>query len=164
MLTAVELRQIALNRLNDAEILFNANSFDGASYVCGYSVEIGLKAKICATTWWSGFPSSSDEFSRVAKDFKGVWTHDLESLLRLSGEETAIKAGANRQRIAKSGGSFIRHRITPLNVRRGRHIRRRLVAVPTCTPGGERHRRVAPEAGDRVVQRVFSRPFVRFPA
>ena len=72
--------------------------------------------------------------------------------------------GANRQRIAKSGGSFIRHRITPLNVRRGRHIRRRLVAVPTCTPGGERHRRVAPEAGDRVVQRVFSRPFVRFPA
>ena len=51
MLTAVELRQIALNRLNDAEILFNANSFDGASYVCGYSVEIGLKAKICATTW-----------------------------------------------------------------------------------------------------------------
>jgi HEPN domain-containing protein len=93
MLTAVELRQIALNRLNDAEILFNANSFDGASYVCGCSVEIGLKAKICATTWWSGFPSSSDEFSRVAKDFKGVWTHDLESLLRLSGEETAIKAG-----------------------------------------------------------------------
>ncbi|MGZ3395684.1 MAG: hypothetical protein ACXWPK_16755, partial [Isosphaeraceae bacterium] len=93
MLTAVELRQIALNRLNDAEILFNANSFDGASYVCGYSVEIGLKAKICATTSWSGFPSSSDEFSRVAKDFKGVWTHDLGSLLRLSGEETAIKAG-----------------------------------------------------------------------
>jgi hypothetical protein len=93
------------------------------------------------------------------------------STIRPSAPSVVARAGnfgfastANRQRIAKSGGSFNRHRITPLNVRRGRHIRRRLVAVPTCTPGGERHRRAAPEAGDRAAQCVSSRPFVRFPA
>src|SRR5208337_3180677 len=64
---------------------------------------------------------------------------------------------ANRQRIAKFGGSFIRHRITHLNVGRSRHFRRRLVAVPACIAGRERRKRVRPEAGDRETQREFSR-------
>ena len=56
--------------------------------------------------------------------------------------------GADRQRIANSGGSFIRHRITPLNVSRSRHVQRRLVATPACTarresvPGEWRRRAV----------------------
>ena len=74
------------------------------------------------------------------------------------------KLVANRQRIASSEGLSIRHRITPLNVGRSRHLRRRLVAVPACIAGRERRGRVAPEAGGRAAQRVFSRQFVRFPA
>ena len=70
---------------------------------------------------------------------------------------------ANRQRIAKSGGSFIRHRITPLKVGRSRHFRRRLVAVQACIAGRERRERVTPQAGDWAAQRVFSRQSVRFP-
>ena len=60
--------------------------------------------------------------------------------------------GANRQRIASSEGLSIRHRITPLNVGRSRHLRRRLVAVPACIAGRERRGRVAPEAGGRAAQ------------
>ncbi|HMB04885.1 MAG TPA: hypothetical protein VKP69_14240, partial [Isosphaeraceae bacterium] len=45
---------------------------------------------------------------------------------------------ANRQRIVQSGWCFFRHRITPLNVGRSRHFRRRFRAVPACIAGRER--------------------------
>ena len=41
---------------------------------------------------------------------------------------------ANRQRIAWSGASFVRHRITPRNVGLNRHLPRGLVAVPSPPP------------------------------
>ncbi len=56
---------------------------------------------------------------------------------------------ANRQRIANPGGSFLRHRITPLNVSWSRHVQRRLVAVAANTAGRERCGQMAPEGGDR---------------
>ena len=69
-----------------------------------------------------------------------------------------IWVGADRQRIAKFGGSFIRHRITPLNVSRSRHVQRRLVAVPVSTAGRERRERMTLAGGDRGARRLFSRP------
>ena len=86
------------------------------------------------------------------------------ALNRFPKDDSVSNAVANRQRIASSEGLSIRHRITPLNVGRSRHLRRRLVAVPACIAGRERRGRVAPEAGGRAAQRVFSRQFVRFPA
>jgi hypothetical protein len=91
MLTEVELQQIARARLDDAQILFDAGRLDGSIYVCGYSIELGLKAKICATPWWSGFPSTVGEFDTVIDNFKKVRTHNFESLLKLSGHDLLIK-------------------------------------------------------------------------
>ncbi len=56
-------------------------------YLCGYAVEIALKARICKTLKWSGFPSSGKEF----ENYKSFQTHDLDVLLTLSGVEARIK-------------------------------------------------------------------------
>ena len=82
-----ELRKIARGRLKDAESLVSARRYDGAIYVAGYAVEVCLKARICTTLKWPGFPESNKEFQGLAS-FK---THDLDILLRLSGREGSIK-------------------------------------------------------------------------
>ena len=87
MLVKAELKRIAKERLADAEILFNAGRLDGATYLCGYVVEIVLKLRICRTLRWKGFPDSRKEFEKYAS-FK---THDLDSLLHLSGVEDKVK-------------------------------------------------------------------------
>ena len=70
-------------RLVDAEALRIAGRYDSAIYLCGYAVELQLKAAICRTLGWAGFPSSSREFENL-RSFR---THDLEVLLRLTGRE-----------------------------------------------------------------------------
>lgn len=89
MLTRRELKQIARARLKDAEVLFGAKRYDGASYLCGYAVEIALKAKICDTLKWKGFPSTNKEF----ENYHSFKTHSLDVLLTLSGVEDKIKKG-----------------------------------------------------------------------
>lgn len=63
--------------------------FDGAVYLCGYAIELTLKAKICRTLKWGGFPSTNSEFQGL-QSFK---THRLDLLLSLSGQESKIKTG-----------------------------------------------------------------------
>lgn len=87
MLLKAELKRIAKERLVDAEILFNAGRFDGATYLCGYVIEIVLKLRICKTLKWEGFPDSRKEFEKYSS-FK---THDFDSLLHLSGVEDKVK-------------------------------------------------------------------------
>jgi HEPN domain-containing protein len=82
-----ELRRIARARLKDAELLARGRRFDGSVYLCGYAVEIGLKARICRTLKWSGFPSSPSDFQGLTS-FR---THNLDVLLHLSGREETIK-------------------------------------------------------------------------
>ena len=86
MLTIAELRGIARARLEDARVLFDCASYDGAVYVCGYAVEMALKARICETLGWEGYPSTSGGF----REYQTFRTHDLDVLLRLSGAENAI--------------------------------------------------------------------------
>jgi len=87
MLSRRELKQIASARLKDAEVLYGAKRYDGASYLCGYAVEIALKAKVCATLKWKGFPSTKREFD----SYQSFKTHSLDVLLTLSGVEEKIK-------------------------------------------------------------------------
>lgn len=68
-------------------MLFNNGRFDGAGYICGYAVELALKARICDTLNWSGFPETRKEFENL-QSFK---THNLDVLLSLSGREQMIK-------------------------------------------------------------------------
>ena len=87
MIPTSDLRAIAKARLQDAQVLLLARRFDGAFYLCGYSVELALKARICRTLKWSGFPQTGKEFQGL----QSVKTHDLEVLLRFSGIEDRIK-------------------------------------------------------------------------
>ena len=87
LISVADLQGVASARLDDARALVGAGRFDGAVYLCGYAVEIALKARICRTLHWSGFPSSRGEFQNL-ESFR---THDLEVLLRLSGFEAEIK-------------------------------------------------------------------------
>lgn len=88
MLQVAELQDISQDRLADAQVLLNAQRFDGAVYLCGYSVELALKARICTTLSWSGFPETNSEFQGI----QSLKTHDLEVLLRFSGVEGPLKA------------------------------------------------------------------------
>jgi hypothetical protein len=87
MILPSELRAIAKARLRDAEVLFSAGRYDGSVYLCGYSVEISLKARVCRTLKWDDFPSTNKEFER----YHSFRTHNLDVLLHLSGAEKKIK-------------------------------------------------------------------------
>lgn len=86
MISTADLRAVARARLRDAQILLRANRFDSAYYLCGYAVELALKARLCRTLRWRGFPSTPQEF----RGLQSIKTHDLEILLRLSGVESRI--------------------------------------------------------------------------
>ena len=87
MITSASLRKLARARLTDARTLLRAGRYDGAVYMGGYVVELALKARICRTLNWEGFPETRSEFLPLAS-FK---THDLDVLLSLSGRERAIR-------------------------------------------------------------------------
>ena len=87
MLTRIELQKIGRARLRDAQALYRSGRYDGAIYLCGYAVEIGLKARICKTLRWTGYPSTKKEF----ENYGSFRTHDLDTLLSLSGLESKIK-------------------------------------------------------------------------
>ena len=86
MLTVAELRAVSAARLDDAQALFNSGRYDGVVYLCGYAVELALKARICETLNWDGYPATNREF----RDYQSFRTHDLKVLLRLSGQENRI--------------------------------------------------------------------------
>ena len=87
MIPSAELRKIARARLKDAQVLLDAKRYDGSVYLCGYSIEIGLKARICRALKWSGFPSTNKEF----EGYHSFRTHNLDVLLHVSGVEVKIK-------------------------------------------------------------------------
>lgn len=78
MATRQELKDLALLRLREAEALFDARFYDGAAYLCGYVVELALKARICRLLGANEYPSSG-EYKRVYS------VHDLDQLLFLAG-------------------------------------------------------------------------------
>lgn len=87
MIPVTELDRIAQARLDDARALLAAGRHDGAIYLCGYAVEVALKARICRTLNWPEFPTTGGEF----QPYKSFQTHELDVLLRLSGQEQKVK-------------------------------------------------------------------------
>ena len=87
MIPSSDLKSIARARLQDAKVLLSGRRLDGAVYLGGYAVELALKARICRTLKWTGFPETAAEF----KGLQSIKTHDLDILLRLSGVEGRIK-------------------------------------------------------------------------
>jgi HEPN domain-containing protein len=72
-----------VNAWEDAQILYEASRYDGSVYLCGYAIELGLKAHICRTLQWDEYPTSGK--------YSTFKTHDLDVLLHLSGCEDKIK-------------------------------------------------------------------------
>ena len=87
MIPVAELDNIARARIEDAKALLTSGRFDGAIYLCGYAVEVALKARICRTLNWAEFPSTGGEFQA----YRSFQTHELDVLLRLSGQEARLK-------------------------------------------------------------------------
>jgi hypothetical protein len=82
-LTPNELKELSSERLADAKALYAAGRYEGAFYICGYALEMGLKCKICRTLDWDEYPVSG-KGSEKHKSFK---THRFEDLLHYSGAE-----------------------------------------------------------------------------
>ncbi|MGH7325047.1 MAG: HEPN domain-containing protein [Candidatus Rokuibacteriota bacterium] len=87
MSAVAELERIAEARLADARVRFAGGRYDGAAYLCGYAVEVALKARICRTLDWPEFPSTTSEFQA----YRSFQTHELDVLLRLSGQEAKVR-------------------------------------------------------------------------
>ncbi len=65
MLKRTELLKLAGARLEDAKILLDAGRSEAAAYLCGYVMELALKAKICQTLRWATFPETHKEFLQM---------------------------------------------------------------------------------------------------
>ncbi len=78
-----EIEKIVKARVADAQVLYESSRYDGSVYLCGYAIELGLKARICRTLQWDEYPTSGKYSS-----FK---THDLDVLLHLTGCEDKVK-------------------------------------------------------------------------
>jgi hypothetical protein len=86
MATKQELRDLANLRLREAEALYDAGFYDGAAYLCGYVVELALKARICKLLGVTDYPDTGD--------YKRVYAvHDFTQLLFLSGLRTKLDPG-----------------------------------------------------------------------
>ena len=89
MPTSRNLRDIGLVRVKEAQCLHREGFHDGCIYVCGYVVEMALKARICRVLRLKEYPSSG-ELARVFKvhDFDILKTLGaLADLLTTSGPE-----------------------------------------------------------------------------
>ena len=88
MISIADLHGMAREYLRAAKLLRTRHSYDVAVYLCGYAVEIALKARICRTlNWAAGFPQKQEEF----KAKSSLKTHDLEGLLDFTGLQGRIK-------------------------------------------------------------------------
>lgn len=87
MLDRKDIKDLAKARHHDARVLLRGKRYETAMYLCGYAIELSLKARICRTLKWVGYPATAREF----QDYKSFKTHNLKVLLHLSGIEDKIK-------------------------------------------------------------------------
>jgi hypothetical protein len=78
-----DFRELSRLRLREAKVLLDNQCYEGAYYLMGYAVECALKACIAKHIRRYDFPEK-----KIVKD---VFTHNLETLVRLAGLETQLK-------------------------------------------------------------------------
>lgn len=89
MPTRTELRSISKLRLQEAEALFAAGLYEGCVYLCGYVVELAMKACICKTL---GLADYLDTHRTLGRTFR---SHDFDELAILAGVKTELDANKN---------------------------------------------------------------------
>lgn len=76
MATHQELRDLAKLRLREARCLFDNELYDGCVYLCGYVLELALKARICKVLGLKEYPPPS-----APKSFGALFkTHEFDAL------------------------------------------------------------------------------------
>ncbi len=74
MISTAALRNTAREYLRAAKLLRTRRSYDASVYLCGYAVEIALKACICRTlNWTTGFPETNAEFRSKGNLKTQIW-------------------------------------------------------------------------------------------
>jgi hypothetical protein len=86
-----DFQDLADERMRDAEALLATGRFAAARYFAGLAVECAIKAKIAGQTQEHEFPDKEWAVK--------VFTHNLESLIKLAGLENALES----QRLASVG-------------------------------------------------------------
>lgn len=79
-----DMKRTARSHLADARVLRRGGRYDGAVYLCGYAVEIALKARICRTLQWAEYPA-------VQVDGGSFKTHAFRQLLWLTGIQDRVQ-------------------------------------------------------------------------
>jgi hypothetical protein len=74
-----KIRQLADTRIEEAEILLEAEKFGGAKYLAGYAIELTLKAKVFEHFQYEKLFTSSNEYRKY------VTKHDFDTLLLFAG-------------------------------------------------------------------------------
>ena len=94
MIAIADLHRTAREYLRAAKLLRTRSSYDAAVYLCGYAVEIALKARICRTLKWTdGFPETERE--RPTGNILKI--HKMESLLEYTAIQDKIKPAYLRE-------------------------------------------------------------------
>ncbi len=91
MITKEELRKKAWIEYQDANALLKQKRWDNAVYICGYAIELLLKARLCIDLKLPGFPESKQECKAFSINPHGLFTHDLETLLNQTILATQLK-------------------------------------------------------------------------
>jgi hypothetical protein len=87
MITASDFRQVSDDRMRDCQALLAAGRYDAIMYLSGYVLEAALKACICDTLGWEGFPGAKENGHRFVRP---MMVHDLGLLLHYSGRESFV--------------------------------------------------------------------------
>lgn len=82
-----DLKNLALTRLKEVEVLLNNRQYSGAYYLSGYVIECALKACIAKQTKKFDFPDK--------KTVMDSYTHDLEKLVKVAKLDTQLKSLLN---------------------------------------------------------------------
>jgi len=82
-----DLKNLALTRLKEVEVLLNNRQYSGAYYLSGYVIECALKACIAKQTKKFDFPD--------LKTVMDSYTHDLEKLVKVAKLHTQLKSLVN---------------------------------------------------------------------
>jgi len=82
-----DLKNLALTRLKEVEVLLKNRQYSGAYYLSGYVIECALKACIAKQTKKFEFPDK--------KTVMDSYTHDLEKLVKVAKLEKQLKSLLN---------------------------------------------------------------------
>lgn len=107
----IDIQNLAAEKLADAECLLQAGRYDAAYYLCGYTVELLLKARVCKTLGIDDFFDFGSSTKKKLKNdgtlYKSFKVHDLSQLIILSGIYTEFESCLDSDKNFKTAWSIL---------------------------------------------------------